>query len=641
MLLVLIGVWRLWDHPDASSGIWLALGALALLGAEIWAPMYVARTAEWDSAIVRPGRQILHPWLMAIGLALSVGIDSVIFFTTPVDMSDWVLLALWFVSMLLLLAALLPAPNWDRVRSSLTLPSDVGVLVRSEPFWLVLIVAFAAATRVIAPTLIYPVGGDEGYNRAIAQFFVGSSTPNLFGLDYLDNSFISYVPQHLFYAVFGDGLAQARLSVALMGFTLVPIAYLLAREMAGRRVAVVTALIVAVEPIYLRFSRLNLPQVPAVLFTAVFLLCLLRGLRTGKLVWWVAAGMATGLALYGHTDARFIPFMALALLLYELSRAPRALLSQWSHIGWFCLAVVLGYGPTFFYVIHQPSAWGAHTAGMNIVTNGWLSTQVDTVGLLPTLGSQIYTYSVPILSASTVSDLFFPGGAFLPVGAALFAVAGVISCAVRPFQRAPFVLLSWTAIVFVLGGLVVSPPYQSQHFIELTVPLAVFTAIGIEWATAFRPRLQPTLALALAGILTVGGLYYFFVVYQPIPARFDLPAYKNDTMTEVGYFVHNVRPDATIYMFDDDQVSYGASPQAAWLAGDRKDVVDISPTAPPPSLHKGRAGAVFLFLPQYSDKLAAVKAEFPGGRTSTLFGRYMPDRPLAFVYTVGHPLRAG
>jgi hypothetical protein len=187
--------------------------------------------------------------------------------------------------------------------------------------------------------------------------------------------------------------------------------------------------------------------------------------------------------------------------------------------------------------------------------------------------------------------------------------------------------------------MIVIPAYQSQHLIELSVPLALFTALGIEWVTAFRPGLQATLALGIAVVLTAAGLHYVFVQYVPVPALADLPSAKNDTMTEVGYFVKRVRIDATIYMFDDGPLNYAASPQAAWLAGDRTDVVDILPTAPQPSLQLGPSGGIFLFLPRFAGNLATVRTEFPGGRQSALFGRYIPHQPLALVYTVGHPLK--
>jgi hypothetical protein len=152
--------------------------------------------------------------------------------------------------------------------------------------------------------------------------------------------------------------------------------------------------------------------------------------------------------------------------------------------------------------------------------------------------------------------------------------------------------------------------------------------------------MQTTLALVVAVILTLSGLYYFFVMYQPLPARAAAPTYKDDTMTQVGYFVRRVRPDAAIYMFDNGSENYHASPQASWLAEDRSDVLDVlEDQPPPPKLRLGPSGGVFLFLPAYANHVRDVRRKFPGGHVSRLTGPYLRGHALAVIYSVGHPYR--
>lgn len=635
MILVSLAVWRFWTHVDAVSARILVLGALALLGAEVWGPDYVARPAEWNVPWIRGTAPVPRPQLLTGAVALSIVVDGIIFVTRPVGMSCWLLLAGWFVSMILLLGSALPAGSLARMRE--VLPRHLTP--RSELFAFLIILALAAATRLIDPTLLYPVRGDEAYHVTLAQDFVGSSTPGLFTVDYLDDSYIYYVPQHFFYLLFGDGLAQARFSIALMGLTVIPPAYLLARELFNRRVAVVASLILAVEPLHLNYSRINVPQVYVVAWTAAFLYCFLRGLRTGKAGWWIAAGLAAGLAQYGHTDARFIAVLMVLMLAFELIRAPRAVASQWSNFGWFLLAAILAYGPTFFYTVHDPSAWGNRGGALNIFSSGWFSRESSAVGVVKALMDQISLNAMPILTATPSSDSFYPSGAFLPPWSVPFAVAGFIRCAVRSYQRAPFVLLAWSVTVFVLGGLIIVPPFGSQHLIELTVPLAFLAALGVEWVAELRPNIRPSLALAIACVLTLSGLVYFFVQYPPLPAEAGGPTYKDDTMTQVGYLVRRIRPDAAIYIFDTAYVSYHGAPEAPWLAGGRSDVVDVISGTPQPPLRLGRAGAVFLFLPSERGNLPSVKHRFPGGKQWSLLGPHLGRHALATIYAVGHPLR--
>jgi 4-amino-4-deoxy-L-arabinose transferase-like glycosyltransferase len=472
-------------------------------------------------------------------------------------------------------------------------------------------------------------------------FSLNPPHPNLFSEDTMDDSYIYYVPLRLFMSVFGSGLGPARFGVALWGLALIPPAYLLARELFGRRVALIGALILAVEPFHINWSRLNVPQVYAVTWTAVALYFVILGLRTGKPAAWICAGLATGIAQYGHTDARFIPIIVALILGYELLRAPGRLLSQRYNIGWFLLAAVLGYGPTLFYVIHQPVLWQSRSGALLITSSGWLARESASVGMVRALAEQVYTNAVPMLSQTPDADFFFPRASMLPPWCIPFAVAGAIRCAVRPWQRGPYVLLTWGGAIFVLGGILVTPLFGSQHIIEIATPLALLTATGIDWVASLLPRLRAPLSFGLAALLAASGLYYFFVQYQPLPARYEIPLYKDDTMTEVGRFVHGVRPDARVYLFNDQMTDYYANLQAPWLAGDREDVVNVMDGEAPPPLHAGRSGAVFMFLPSYVEKLAAVKAKFPGGRITRVYAPYLPNHPLATVYIVGHPLRKG
>ena len=111
-------------------------------------------------------------------------------------------------------------------------------------------------------------------------------------------------------------------------------------------------------------------------------------------------------------------------------------------------------------------------------------------------------------------------------------------------------------------------------------------------------------------------------------------------MTEAGYFLHDVRPDAQIYFFDASYLNYHAFLQAQWLSGDRNEVIDVMPEQGIPPFRLGKSGGVFLFLPSLSSYMTGVQKTFPGGRVTALRTTYLPGHDLALVYLVGHPLRA-
>ncbi len=174
----------------------------------------------------------------------------------------------------------------------------------------------------------------------------GESTPPLYYL-------LAWLWSHLF-GVHEIGLRSLS---ALFGTATIPVAYLVGRELIGRRTGLAIAAIVAVNPMLVWYSQDARAYALLVLLSSVALLFFLRARRTGAardLAWWAAF---SALALAAH----YFAFFPLAIESVWLLATVRPLRRQ---VGWAVGGVALAGVALAPIALHQ-------AAGEN---NNWIAT---------------------------------------------------------------------------------------------------------------------------------------------------------------------------------------------------------------------------------------------------------------------------
>jgi hypothetical protein len=158
--------------------------------------------------------------------------------------------------------------------------------------------------------------------------------------------------------LFGDGLTffSLKLGTVLAGFFTLPYLYLLGKELAGPRVALLALFIagVAYWPNVISRVGLRFPLYP--LFAAPVLFYLVRGLRTQNRNDFILAGLFLGLGLHGYSPFRFVPFVVLAAVgLYLLHKRQAALVKQTALLlAILVLASMLVFLPLMRYTLERP-----------------------------------------------------------------------------------------------------------------------------------------------------------------------------------------------------------------------------------------------------------------------------------------------
>jgi 4-amino-4-deoxy-L-arabinose transferase-like glycosyltransferase len=102
--------------------------------------------------------------------------------------------------------------------------------------------------------------------------------------------------------VIGDGVFQLRFAMALLGIATIPLTYLSARVMFdSRRMALLSALVLAVMQWHLIYSRTGFMAVSWPFMEMVTVLCLFLALKLRNQLWFASAGLALGVGVYTTT----------------------------------------------------------------------------------------------------------------------------------------------------------------------------------------------------------------------------------------------------------------------------------------------------------------------------------------------------
>src|SRR5581483_1760856 len=146
---------------------------------------------------------------------------------------------------------------------------------------------------------------DEAGRAAIAAQPLGAS-PSAVGVIALSPP-LYHLLLHGWLRVVGDGDVAARLLSALLGAAAIPATYLLASALLGRRTALVAALLAAVAPLYVVYSR------ETAMYALFLLLALLAAL--GHVGWLQAVGASPAIGARAAGFARWLGLYAAAMLL--------------------------------------------------------------------------------------------------------------------------------------------------------------------------------------------------------------------------------------------------------------------------------------------------------------------------------------
>lgn len=628
LVLLLAGVYLLnlgvyvWD-----AGLCLGLGLL-ILGVTLCrvfyppAPKPVVSApvplAEWFAAR-RKG-----VWRgVALGLALLVGVLA----RRKAPESDFTaVLGLWLLA-LGIFAATLPA----RVGA----PSTLARLGRQEALALSLLLIAALLVRGVALGRVPAnFGGDEGTQALLSLQLVERPLGNPFATSWYSVPTLSFLLYGAAMRLFGAGMAGARALSALVGTLTVLTTFLLAREMGGRRVGWVAALVVAFSAYHLHFSRLASNQIFDPLIATLTFWQLWRALygsaEDETPAAWGWAGLAAGLGWYTYFGARWVTGMVGLFLVWRLLVEPHfwarhrhglALLA----LGWLTMTAPLAV----WYAAH-PGDLTARANSVSIFASGWLTREMALTGrsALALLGQQFWKAATAFHLTPDPTFWYYPQAPLLDFISGTLLLVGMVAALLRARWPARGLTLLWFWSTLVLAWVMTENPPSSQRGLLLVPAVALGVGWGVEAIFAALPApprrkaawLSRAMGLTLA-IMALANLGFYFGVYTP------RRTYGNPTAwvaTEVAHY-GAAHPAAGMTYFFGAPFLYWDFGTLAFLLRDQPGM-DVLPNEIPEAV----APARFILVPERAGEFTALQARYPGGVVHEL--RAPDQRLLALIY---------
>lgn len=326
--------------------------------------------------------------------------------------------------------------------------------------------------------------------------------------------------------LFGPTLAAARLPSAILGALGVPAVYLLGREIYGWRTGLVAALFMLPWAYHVQFSRLSMNQPADPLFATLAFYFLLRGLRRGALVDFMASGIVLGVAQMFYLGGRLAPFVMVSYLVYQALRDRQVVTRYWRQLLLIPFAALIITLPQNFYLYHFGQQISTRT-DKSVLINGELARNIAQGGaqLRTYLLGQFQGAYTALIANSDRSGWYGRGSPVLgPVGGPLLVLGVLVTLAALWKYPKYCIPLGWSVtIITVMNALATSPPqyerfYPAVSAFALLVGLGAAT-IGVAFASVFKqPELRHRVTLMIGVLLCVANLAFYMFDYVPAKA---------------------------------------------------------------------------------------------------------------------------
>lgn len=317
---------------------------------------------------------------------------------------------------------------------------------------------------------------------------------------------------HFWIQVFGTTEAATRSLSALVGIASIPVMYIVGRELFGRKVGLLSALLMTISEFQIFYSQ-DLRYYPLfVLMTLFSFLFYIRALKSRRLSYFALYVLASILLYYTHLHGVFVFVAQILYFLLQWNRYRKA------RVPWLvCQSLILlVIGPSLLPMVTRTSAAGS--AGLL----GWLHAPPPWEPL-----ETVLRYVFPArYGRSWVSVLISlaPGTVFLLIGTWLFAtwkgkerrlasVRGLgtalqeLSGTANELVLVGCWLLCPIVLPFVLSY-VIGPMYIHRYTISAAPALYLLLALGI---IAIREVVPELISLAVLVVLIAPGLHHYYV----------------------------------------------------------------------------------------------------------------------------------
>ena len=612
VFLVIIGQTFLYTSTNLQvSGIpaffWLCMaGIILFIGSQVFNPPHFLLTLF---ARIRLTRSIV---LMTVAVALSLlAAGSLVLFEKKGNISYLPVLSLWLSSAVCYVAAFykssLPDNHWKEWLKN----------HRYELIAIGFVILLAFVLRFYQLGAIPKViNGDEGRLGLAAKSTFEDPLLNPFAL-YENIGALYLQAMNFVFNIFGTNPFSLRLLPAIGGLLAIPALYLFARQLFGKRVALISASLLACSHTHINFSRTTgADYVHTTWFVPLVLYFLIVGIQ--KRSFWRTAFAGVLLAIYFSIfqPAQIVVAILFVYMLVEFLFFQ----SKFKSVGWQVLTFWGGFVtvvlPETVYILQHPDDFFARFNASGTFQSGWLSQEIANTG-----HSSIQILAERIVHAF-LSLIYYPATSFygspVPMLTLISSTLFLIGLGVsfwRTRSQNYLILNSYFWGLTLSVGIFAVPADADTYRMLIVLPAAMVLAgigldqildiVGLGWKD-YRRGYAVVTTIVLASLLVTNLWTY----YGEFAGRC---LYGGDLSTRfasyLGSYTATLQPEETIYLLSNDVYFYGSHDSVDFLSN-RHGMINVKD---PADTLTAASAEVIIANPDRLNELKEWAVSHPGG----------------------------
>ena len=461
------------------------------------------------------------------------------------------------------------------------------------------------------------INGDEGRMGLAAKSTLSGALANPFAL--FENIGAFYLQgMNTLFAIFGTSAFSLRLLPAIGGLLAIPALYLFARQIAGKRVALISASLLAFSHTHINFSRTaGSDYVHTTWLAPLVLYLLLSGIEKRSSLRTAFAGVLLAIYFSIFQTAQIVVAIVFIymLLAFIFSRAQvkaigRQIITFW---GGFVILVV----PAAVFILQHHDSFLVRFSANGTFQSGWLSRQMASSGhsAVQILAERVIHAFLSLIYYPATSYYGSPVPMLTLFSATLFLIG--LGIALWRTRSQNYLILNSYFWGFTLAvGVFAIPPEADTYRMLIALPAAMILAaialdqilnvIGLGWKDG---RLGYTSVIVMVFVsLFATNLWTYYGEFA------GQCLYGGDSPTRfasyLGSYAGTLRPEETIYLLTSDTYFYGSHASVDFLSSNHS-IINVKD---PVDTLKASSGEAIIASPDRFDELKSWAVSNPGGR---------------------------
>lgn len=615
ILLIVIGQYLIYATPVRDESlpvpmIILSLSGLAVFILSFFIPVPAALQTKIDRIAINP--RVF--WILTAIIFSALTVFSLVLFSKTNESVYLPVITTWFATGIFYLFAF----RGERIN------------LRSIRQWLManrVEILILAGITVLAASLRfsnlgeYPrvIDGDEGLMGMYAQASINGQYANPFAL--WENFGALYLQAINFvFRILGVSPFSLRFLPAVSGTLAIPALYLLARQVAGKRVATLSTFMLAVSHTHIHFSRIaSVGYIHSTWLVPLELYLLLSGLDR-KQSWRAAAGgMLLAIHFSVYLTSQIIVGLIVAYLIIAFFLLRKWLVGSLRQVAAFIGGLALMIMPEVFYIFRNPNEFFNRLSQDGTFQSGWLAQTMELTGqnAVQVLGGRV-AHAFLSLFYYPARDFYGSNIPMLTFFTAVFFLVGIV-IALRRVRSPGMLMLNgyFWAPVLAIGIFSVPPSADSYRMLIVLPPALLLAGLAIDETLeliGFGWNRNRTVYAFLSGALLISlAVFNLWAYYGDFVGQCRYGGNLSDRFASyMGKYARTVDDGSQIFLLSDTVYFAGSHASTDFMSGRKKitNVPDAVDTWP------GVSGNVVIANPSRIPELEAWIHTHPGGKTT-------------------------